>query len=114
MNKHLEKIQASLLDGEQIISTVAGTITPPGSASGTVRGMLVLTDRRFLFNGAAWGSKTSRSFLLSQVTSIDLHKNLMLAHIQVTMAGGYERFLVKYNDAEVFVAAAHRQLATRA
>jgi hypothetical protein len=111
-SKHLEKISAALLDGERVQASVEGTITTtPTSTSGTVRGVLALTDRRFLFSGKAWGASGSRTFPLSTVTSIDLHKNLMLAYVQVTLAGGSERFLVRYKDAEPFIQVAHRVLA---
>lgn len=110
-SSHLDNIRAELLDGETILATVAGTQTStPTSTSGTVRGMLVLTDQRFIFAGNAWGAKESSSAPLKQVTSIDLHKNLMTAHIQVTLAGALQRYLVKYNDAEPFAAAAHKAL----
>lgn len=111
VDKHIEKLTATLQNGEEILATVSGTITnKPTDMSGTIRGALVLTDRRFLFSGTAWGAKGSKSFPLQQVTSIDLHKNLMLAYIQVTLAGGFERFMVKYADAEPFVATAHDAL----
>jgi len=111
-DKHLTKITDELEAGETVLASLTATITDkPDSLSGTTRGSLVVTDRRFIFSGAAWGSKTSRSFLLSQVTSIDLHKNLLVAYVQVTIAGGFERFLVKYKDAEGFVAVAHKALA---
>ncbi len=111
-NKHLSKLQENLESGETIQATVAGTITTTAtSTSGTVRGMLVLTDSRFLFEGGSWASKGSRSVPLSAITSIDLHKNLMTAHVVVTLAGGPERYMVKYNDAEKFVKTAHEVLA---
>ncbi len=111
-DKHLAKITDELEAGEEVLASLSATITDkPDSFSGTTRGSLVVTDRRFIFSGTAWGSKTSRSFLLSQVTSIDLHKNLLVAYIQVTVAGGFERYLVKYKDAEEFIAVAHKALA---
>jgi hypothetical protein len=108
---HLDKIKAELVDGETIVATVAGTRTDtPVSTSGTVRGTLVLTDSRLIFSGNNWGAKVSTSTPLKQVTSIDLRKNLMTAHLQVTLAGGFDRYMVKYNDAEPFAAAAHKAL----
>jgi hypothetical protein len=107
-DKHLAKVEANLQPGEEIRASVAGVVTTTStSTSGTVRGMLVLTDRRFIFSGGAWGTKDSHSVPLSGVTSIDLHKNLMNAHIQVTAAGNISRYLVKYRDAEPFVKTAH-------
>ncbi len=111
-DKHLAKLQDSLEPGETIQATVAGTITTTAeSTSGTVRGILVLTDSRLRFEGGSWASKGSRSVPLSAITSIDLHKNLMTAHVVVTLAGGPERYMVKYNDAEKFVKVAHEVLA---
>lgn len=113
LDKHLEKIRGELQAGETIVAHVYGVIAdPPASNSGTVGGALVITDRRFMFSGSALMSKTSRTFPLAQVTSIDLHKNLMFAHVQVTLAGGFERFLVNFKNAGPFVEAAHRVLAT--
>jgi hypothetical protein len=111
-DKHLVKLQEILQPGEAVLGHVAGTITTtPTSTSGTVRGSLVITDRRFLFSGGSWGATDSRSLPLSNVTSIDLHKNLMLAYVQVAHAGGFDRYMVKYNDAAAFVKVAHEALA---
>ncbi|MDQ1526091.1 MAG: Bacterial domain [Microbacteriaceae bacterium] len=86
-DKHLVKLQEILQPGEAVLGHVAGTITTtPTSTSGTVRGSLVITDRRILFSGGSWGATDSRSLPLSNVTSIDLHKNLMLAYVQVAHA----------------------------
>ena len=112
-NKHLAKVEENLQPGEEIRASVSGTVTSTStSTSGTVSGILVLTDRRFIFSGGAWGTKDSHSVPLSGVTSIDLHKNLMSAHVQVTAAGNIARYLVKYKDAEPFVKTAHDVLAS--
>jgi hypothetical protein len=110
---HLLKVEADLQHGEVIQASVEGTVTlTKTSTSSSIRGILVLTDRRFIFSGGAWGTKDSHSVPLSGVTSIDLHKNLMTAHIQVTAAGNTSRYLVKYKEAEPFVKTAHDVLAT--
>jgi Bacterial PH domain len=109
--KHLAKITDGLQPGEQMLASVPATITDkPNSTSGSIGGALALTDQRLLFSGGTWAAKSSRSIPLDQVTSVDLHKTPMFAHIQITIAGGFERFLVKYKDATGFVAAAHEAL----
>jgi len=112
VEKHLAKIADGLQPGEQVLASVSATITDkPNSTSGSVGGALALTDQRLLFSGGTWAAKGSRSIPLQQVTSVDLHKTPMYAHIQITIAGGFERFLVKYKEATGFVAAVQEALA---
>lgn len=110
--KALENVKSELLPGENVIAMVPAVRTKtPDSFSGTNRGVLVVTDRRVVFSGSGLGAQETRAIPLRQVTSVDLHKNLALAYVQVTLAGGFDRYLVKYRAAEPFAAAARQVLA---
>jgi len=63
-----------------------------------------------MFAGKAITKTISRTIPLSQVTSLELSKGMMLSHIQLTLAGSFENFLVKYKEAEDFMTAAQAQL----
>ncbi|WP_241031866.1 SHOCT domain-containing protein [Rhodococcus koreensis] len=98
------KISAELQPGEDVLASVLATVVDKSfGASGTVRGKLVLTNRRFFFSGDGRGSSQHRAIPLQHVTSVDLHKNLMFAQVMITFAGGVSRCRVKYNDAAPFV-----------
>jgi hypothetical protein len=97
-----DKLDALLLPGEAVAATVQGTLTEPGKTSGTTRGLLAVTDKRILFVGTAWGASETRQLVLKQVTAVSLRKNLATAHLEVSHAGGTDRYLVKYKDAEDF------------
>jgi hypothetical protein len=110
--KALQQITARLQPGEDIRATVAGVLTEGNSASGTQRGMLVATTRRFLFQGTTLGPGSSESVALpwNLVSAVDVHKNLMTCHVIVQGAGGARRFLVKYAEAVPFAEAAQQLL----
>lgn len=110
--KALEQITSRLQPGEEIRATVPGVLTDGKSASGTQRGMLVATTRRFLFQGTTLGPGSSESVALpwNLVSAVDVHKNLMTSHVVVQGAGGGARFLVKYAEAVPFAEAAQQLL----
>lgn len=109
--KHLKKIEAELTHGESVIASTNATATNPGESSGTISGALVITNARVLFSGNSIGTSSSKSTPIGQVTSVDLHKGLMLSHVEVSTATGIDRYLVKYKEAAPFIEAAHRALA---
>jgi len=111
--KGLEEIEGMLEPDEEIKSHVWGTqCDPPTGKSGKVSGALAITDRRVLFVGKSLGSKKVRTIPLDTVTSVELNKGALLSHVQVTLAGSYENFLVKYKEAEPFVQVAQSALAS--
>jgi len=106
--KGLEEIEGMLEPGEEVKAHVFGTqCDPPTSKRGKVAGALAVTDRRFLFVGKSIASKKVHGIPLDTVTSVELNKGAMFSHVQVTLAGSYENFLVKYKEAEPFVQVAH-------
>jgi len=106
-----EAITSLLQPGESIVASIfASQCDPPTSKSGKVAGCLAITDQRVMFAGKAITKTISRTIPLSQVTSLELSKGMMLSHIQLTLAGSYENFLVKYKEAEDFMTAAQAQL----
>ena len=111
--KGLEEIEGMLEPGEEVKAHVFGTqCDPPTSKSGKVAGALAVTDRRFLFVGKSIASKKVHGIPLDTVTSVELNKGAMFSHVQVTLAGSYENFLVKYKEAEQFVQVAQSALAS--
>ena len=111
--KGLEEIEGMLEPGEEVKAHVFGTqCDPPTSKSGKVAGALAVTDRRFLFVGKSIASKKVHGIPLDTVTSVELNKGAMFSHVQVTLAGSYENFLVKYKEAEQFVQVAQSSLAS--
>ena len=110
-SKHLDKIAAELQPEELIMASLKGTLTDkPNSTSGTTSGALVLTNRRFVFSGGGWVSKGARSLPLQQVTSFDLQRGTTFAHLQVTTAGAFSRYLIVYKAAEEFAKAGNDML----
>jgi hypothetical protein len=100
-----------LAESETIKATISATqCDPPSSKTGKIVGCLAITDQRIIFAGRAITTKISRVIPLSQVTSLQVAKGMMLSHIQVTLAGSYENFLVKYNEAQDYLRTAQDEL----
>jgi hypothetical protein len=100
-----------LAEGETIKATISATqCDPPSSKTGKIVGCLAITDQRIIFAGRAITTKISRVIPLSQVTSLQVAKGMMLSHIQITLAGSYENFLVKYNEAQDYLHTAQDEL----
>lgn len=60
--RHLSKVEADLQHVEVIQASIGGTVTRTNaSTSGSIRGILVLADRRIIFSGGVWGAKDSHS-----------------------------------------------------
>lgn len=110
-SKGEEQITEILTEGEEIRATIFATqCDPPSSKTGKVAGCLAVTNKRVIFVGKAIAQKISRVIPWSQVTSVQLSKGMMLSHIQITLAGSYENFLVKYKEAEDFLSVAQLEL----
>ena len=111
LSKGEELVTELLGEGETIKATILATqCDPPSSKTGKVAGCLAITNNRVMFAGRAITQKVSRVIPWSQVTSLQLSKGMMLSHIQITLAGSYENFLVKYNDAQEFLGVAQAEL----
>ena len=103
--KGLEAIDEMLQDGEHVVAHVYGVkCDPPTGTSGKVAGALAVTNRRIVFAGKSIASRLNHSLPLNTVTSVELNKGVMFTHIKVTLAGSYENYLVKYLEAEDFMA----------
>lgn len=103
--KGLEAIDEMLQDGEHVVAHVYGVkCDPPTGTSGKVAGALAVTNRRIVFAGRSIASRLNHSLPLNTVTSVELNKGVMFTHIKVTLAGSYENYLVKYLEAEDFMA----------
>ena len=111
-SKGLELLSDLLLDGEEVLASIPATqCDPPQGKSGTVSGVLALTSGRVLFSGKAIAKRRTRAIPLDTITSIELIKGAMLSHVQLTLAGSYENFLVKYKEAGSVLAEAQAALA---
>lgn len=111
LSKGEELITSMLQPGESVTTSIFATqCDPPTSKSGKVAGCLAITSQRVIFAGRAVTKTVSRAIPLSQVSSIELSKGMMLSHVQLTLAGSHENFLVKYKEAEEFMAVAQAEL----
>lgn len=111
LSKGEELISSMLQPGESIVASIlASQCDPPTSKSGKVAGCLAITNQRVMFAGRAVTKTVNRTIPISQVTSLELSKGMMLSHVQLTLAGSYENFLVKYKEAEEFMAVAQAEL----
>ena len=108
----LEVINEMLQHGEEVIATVlASKCDPPTGKVGKYSGALAITGSRLLFSGRYLAAKSQSSHQLSQVSSLNLNKSAMVAHIQIMLAGSFENYLVKFRDAELFMSTAQNVLA---
>ena len=110
-NQALQEIRSHLHQGESLIYWLPATWTQGDDTSGTISGVLVVTDARVVFHGGLLWQKKDHSMPLSTITSIDLERGL-LGHITVLAAAGSMRYLVNRKVAQQWVAAANQQLAT--
>ena len=111
MSKGEELISAMLQAGESIVASIAATQCDPSTAkSGKVTGCLAITNQRVIFAGKAITKAITRAIPVTEVSSLELSKGMMLSHIQLTLSGSYENFLVKYKEAEEFMAVAQAEL----
>lgn len=111
LSKGEELISAMLQPGESIVASIAATqCDPPTAKSGKVTGCLAITNQRVVFAGKAITKAITRAIPVSEVSSLELSKGMMLSHIQLTLSGSYENFLVKYKEAEDFMAVAQAEL----
>lgn len=108
----LEIINEMLQPGEEVIATIlASKCDPPNGKVGKYGGALAITELRLLFSGKYLAAKSQSSHQLSQVSSLNLNKSALTAHIQIMLTGSFENYLVKFRDAEVFMATAQDVLA---
>jgi hypothetical protein len=108
----LEIINEMLQPGEEVIATIlASKCDPPNGKVGKYGGALAITGSRLLFSGKYLAAKSQSSHQLSQVSSLNLNKSALTAHIQIMLTGSFENYLVKYREAEVFMATAQDVLA---
>ena len=106
-----ELITSMLQPGESIVASIFATqCDPPTSKSGKVAGCLAITNQRVMFAGRAVTKTINRTIPLTQVSSLGFSKGMMLSHVQLTLAGSYENFLVKYKEAEEFMVVAQAEL----
>jgi hypothetical protein len=107
-----EESIASLLQPGEVIraSTFATQCDPPTAKAGKVAGCLAVTNHRVIFAGKAITKTITRTIPLAQVSSLELSKGMMLSHVQVTLAGSFENFLVKYKEAQDFMTTAQATL----
>jgi hypothetical protein len=111
LSKGEDLIISMLQPGESIVASIlASQCDPPTSKSGKVAGCLAITNQRVMFAGRAIAKTVNRTIPLSQVSSLELSKGMMLSHVQLTLAGSYENFLVKYKEAEEFMITAQAEL----
>ena len=111
VSKGEELISAMLQPGESIVASIAATqCDPPTAKSGKVTGCLAITNQRVIFAGKAITKAITRAIPVTEVSSLELSKGMMLSHIQLTLSGSYENFLVKYKEAEEFMAVAQAEL----
>jgi|688.fasta_scaffold744267_1 hypothetical protein len=108
----LEVINEMLQPDEEVIATIlASKCDPPNGKVGKYGGALAITRSRLLFSGRYLAAKSQSSHQLSQVSSLNLNKSALTAHIQIMLTGSFENYLVKFRDAEVFMATAQDVLA---
>jgi len=108
----LEVINEMLQPGEKVIATIlASKCDPPNGKVGKYGGALAITELRLLFSGKYLAAKSQSSHQLSQVSSLNLNKSALTAHIQIMLTGSFENYPVKFRDAEVFMATAQDVLA---
>ena len=108
----LEVISEMLQQGEEVLATVlAAKCDPPTGKVGKYSGALAITGSRLLFSGKYLAAKSQSSHQLSQVSSLNLNKSALTAHIQIMLTGSFENYLVKYRDAELFMTTAQDVLA---
>lgn len=111
LSKGEELISAMLQLGESIVASIAATqCDPPTAKSGKVTGCLAITNQRVVFAGKAITKAITRAIPITEVSSLELSKGMMLSHIQLTLSGSYENFLVKYKEAEDFMTVAQAEL----
>ena len=110
-NQALQEIHSHFHQGESLVYWLPATWTQGADASGTITGVLAVTDARVVFHGGLLWQKKDHSMPLSTITSIDLERGL-LGHITVLAAAGSMRYLVNRKAAQQWVAAANQQLAT--
>ena len=111
LSKGEELISAMLQPGESIVASIAATqCDPPTAKSGKVTGCLAITNQRVVFAGRAITKAITRTIPVTEVSSLELSKGMMLSHIQLTLSGSYENFLVKYKEAEDFMTFAQAEL----
>jgi hypothetical protein len=111
LSKGEELISAMLQPGESIVASIAATqCDPPTAKSGKVTGCLAITNQRVVFAGRAITKAITRTIPVTEVSSLELSKGMMLSHIRLTLSGSYENFLVKYKEAEDFMTFAQAEL----
>lgn len=110
-NQALQEIRSHFHHGESLVYWLPATWTHGGDASGTISGVLAVTDARVVFHGGLLWQKKDHSMPLSTITSIDLERGL-LGHITVLAAAGSMRYLVNRRASQQWVAAANQQLDT--
>jgi hypothetical protein len=111
LSKGEELISAMLQPGESIVASIAATqCDPPTAKSGKVTGCLAVTNQRVVFAGSAITKAITRTIPVTEVSSLELSKGMMLSHIRLTLSGSYENFLVKYKEAEDFMTFAQAEL----
>ena len=112
LGKGLELVEDLLQPGEQVMASVLATLCdPPTGKVGKFGGALVITESRLLFAGKYLVAQARQVHHLNQVSSLSLNKSALTAHIQVMLTGTFENYLVKYRDAEGFLATAQGVLA---
>ena len=110
-SKGEELITSMLQPGESIVASISAVqCDPPTAKSGKVAGCLAITNQRVMFAGKAVTKIINRTIPLTQVSSLGFSKGVMSSHVQLTLAGSYENFLVKYKEAEEFMVVALAEL----
>jgi len=108
----LKTLESVLLPGEVVEGFLFGK-------SGSLRGLIVLTDQRLLFHYAAptlgFMSKNTSAFPLAQITSVHAAQRGLFAELSVTVASSAIQFTeVPRQYADEFVMAANQGIATAA
>jgi hypothetical protein len=110
--KGLELVEELLQPGEEVIASVFATLCdPPTGKIGKLGGALAITAERLVFAARFWPSRAQQVHQLNQVSSLNLSKSGLVSHLQVLLTGTFENYVVKYREAEHFLATAQGVLA---
>jgi hypothetical protein len=110
--KGLELVEELVQPGEQVLASVfAYLCDPPTGRVGKFGGALVITESRLLFAGKYLVQQARQAHQLDQVSSLNLSKSGLVSHLQVLLTGTSENYVVKYREAEHFLATAQGVLA---
>lgn len=108
-SKAHHELASMLHPGESIAAWVPATWTVRREASGTVSGVLAVTNQRVIFHGGFLWQKKDHSMPLDTITSFDLERGLV-GHVSVLAPAGSIRYLVNRAAGQRWVAAANQQL----